>query len=403
MPSVTNCSFKLAAVVSLLLCYFFVLDCHAQPMVTIELRSHGQPDNVGGGAVFLRPFESISNLSDEDYANSDLGNGIRVETRSGKQDRFSGDVSRLLDGFWPSGVDEPEENFYFEDSGLLLFDLRQPINLVEFNSYSRHRGGATPQRFRLYASSDLFAPSTNGNLVSNGWELLASVNMLTEPELPIVNAGFNGVAGVSIEDEAGAAIGQYQFLLFEARGVGADGRIGTFYSEFDIVGSPNPVLPPQCDLSRDDRCDVVDLQLLMSAGNLVVGVEVLSEFDMRRDLNDDMIIDQMDLDQWLLDAARVNDVARYYRGDANLDGSFNSNDLVQVFQVGQFEDNVSANSVWATGDWNGDHEFTTSDFVVAFQDGGYDRIFMSAVPEPSGCCLLLVGATVLLRCRQRPL
>ncbi|MCA9172596.1 MAG: hypothetical protein KDB23_33255, partial [Planctomycetales bacterium] len=83
-----------------------------------------------------------------------------------------------------------------------------------------------------------------------------------------------------------------------------------------------------------------------------------------------------------------------YFGDANLDGEFNSADLINVFQAGQYEDAFSANSTWSTGDWNGDGEFTTSDFVVAFQDGGYEkgpRHAVSAVPEPSGLMTLLIG------------
>ncbi|MCA9216987.1 MAG: right-handed parallel beta-helix repeat-containing protein [Planctomycetales bacterium] len=58
-------------------------------------------------------------------------------------------------------------------------------------------------------------------------------------------------------------------------------------------------------------------------------------------------------------------------GDANLDGIFNSSDLVLVFQKGQYEDSIEGNSGWADGDWNCDGEFDTSDLVKAFQSGGY--------------------------------
>lgn len=44
-------------------------------------------------------------------------------------------------------------------------------------------------------------------------------------------------------------------------------------------------------------------------------------------------------------------------GDTNLDGHFNSADLVRVFQAGEYEDQVFANSSWEEGDWNGDGEF----------------------------------------------
>ena len=58
-------------------------------------------------------------------------------------------------------------------------------------------------------------------------------------------------------------------------------------------------------------------------------------------------------------------------GDSNLDGRFDSSDLVQVFQVGEYEDGVLLNSNWSDGDWTGDGEFDTTDLVFAFQAGTY--------------------------------
>ena len=58
-------------------------------------------------------------------------------------------------------------------------------------------------------------------------------------------------------------------------------------------------------------------------------------------------------------------------GDANLDGVFNSGDLVQVFQRGEYEDGVAGNSSWGDGDWNGDREFDSADFVAAFKAGSF--------------------------------
>jgi uncharacterized secreted protein with C-terminal beta-propeller domain len=58
-------------------------------------------------------------------------------------------------------------------------------------------------------------------------------------------------------------------------------------------------------------------------------------------------------------------------GDANLDGLFNSGDLVRVFQSGEYEDDILQNSMWADGDWDGDRDFTTRDLVLAFQRGIY--------------------------------
>ena len=58
-------------------------------------------------------------------------------------------------------------------------------------------------------------------------------------------------------------------------------------------------------------------------------------------------------------------------GDANRDGTFNSGDLVAVFQIGEYEDNVAGNSTWEDGDWDGDGDFSTADIVLAFQFGAY--------------------------------
>ena len=58
-------------------------------------------------------------------------------------------------------------------------------------------------------------------------------------------------------------------------------------------------------------------------------------------------------------------------GDANLDGIFNSTDLVLVFSAAEYEDGVDGNSSWAEGDWNCDGDLSSRDLVQAFQKGGY--------------------------------
>ena len=58
-------------------------------------------------------------------------------------------------------------------------------------------------------------------------------------------------------------------------------------------------------------------------------------------------------------------------GDVNSDGIFDSADLVKLFQVGEYEDDIEDNSLWSEGDWNCDGDFDTADLVVAFQAGTY--------------------------------
>lgn len=91
-------------------------------------------------------------------------------------------------------------------------------------------------------------------------------------------------------------------------------------------------------------------------------------------------------------------------GDANVDGYFDSSDLVTVFRAGQYEDAIPSNSTWQTGDWNGDLEFSSRDIVSAFEKGNYEATRTAAVqlPEPESVPSLLLLATLLcLRRRVR--
>ncbi len=93
-----------------------------------------------------------------------------------------------------------------------------------------------------------------------------------------------------------------------------------------------------------------------------------------------------------------------YFGDSNLDGQFNSSDLVLVFTLGKYEDGVPFKAGWADGDWNGDAEFNSSDFVTAFAGGGFEqgpRQAAQVVPEPASASLALLGALLLVALRRR--
>ncbi len=99
----------------------------------------------------------------------------------------------------------------------------------------------------------------------------------------------------------------------------------------------------------------------------------------------------------------VHDVLGTWLGDSNLDGEFNSSDLVAIFQASEFEDAIVGNSSWVTGDWSGDGEFDSSDLVSAFQDGGFElgpRPAVAAVPEPSSVILLAIGIICVCRFRE---
>ena len=81
------------------------------------------------------------------------------------------------------------------------------------------------------------------------------------------------------------------------------------------------------------------------------------------DLNSDGNVNSSDHD------FLVRNVLGTTPGDANLDGIFNSSDLIQIFAAGKFETGESAG--WADGDWDCDGLFATSDLIAAFQRGDY--------------------------------
>lgn len=158
-----------------------------------------------------------------------------------------------------------------------------------------------------------------------------------------------------------------------------DWPLGTIHGDLDGSG--------QLDASDADR-----LQQFVREGR----------YDAQSDFNFDQLVDATDLDFW------VHDLKQTYFGDANLDGEFNSSDMVAVFSVGQYEDSIVGNSSWSTGDWDGDREFTSSDLVLAFSDGGYEqgpRQSVVPVPEPSLLSWLLLvvlpAMRHIARCNRR--
>lgn len=123
------------------------------------------------------------------------------------------------------------------------------------------------------------------------------------------------------------------------------------------------------DFNGDRVVEFADIQLLCQGMNTV-----------RPDLNltGDTRIDFADL------TFLIQNIMGSTFGDANLDGRFNSADLVQVFVTGEYEDAITGNSTWADGDWNCDGEFSTQDLVVAFQAGGYIAAASPAATSDSG-------------------
>ena len=145
------------------------------------------------------------------------------------------------------------------------------------------------------------------------------------------------------------------------------------------------------DFDNDAQLDAEDIDLMSAELRAQRSVSLF-------DVNGDGSVNSSDHAFW------VHDLANTYIGDTDLDGEFNTTDLVNVFKAGEYEDDVEGNSGWAEGDWNADGDFTTSDLTAAFQDGGFEMGPRAAivVPEPSGAFLMfaaLVSTSLVIKRR----
>lgn len=119
-------------------------------------------------------------------------------------------------------------------------------------------------------------------------------------------------------------------------------------------------------------------------------------FRLLPDLNADQLHDVADVHHW------VKNLANTWYGDANLDGQFDSRDLIQVFDEGRYGLRTYSQRGWHQGDWNSDGHFDSADLVLALQDGGYDQgtRAVQPVPEPSGIWSIVLGLLVIMRRRR---
>ena len=188
------------------------------------------------------------------------------------------------------------------------------------------------------------------------------------------------------------AIDEMRILGYIVGGIAADkpnnGNTAATGRIFEVLYTP--VLGIPGDVDGNGIVDAHDIDSL--AGQIRA-----PEADLRFDLDQSGHLDNGDLDYL------VEDILGSWFGDANLDGEFNSADLVLVFRTGEYEDSIPRNSSWETGDWTGDGEFDSSDIVMAFQAGGYEMGPRAlAVPETSSCLpLLAIVAIWGRRCRRR--
>ncbi len=124
----------------------------------------------------------------------------------------------------------------------------------------------------------------------------------------------------------------------------------------DLLGG-TPGQTPLADFNHDRQLNEQDIDLLCAA--------IIAQ-DKALDLTGDHSVDVDDL-EFLVVTAMDSHI-----GDANLDGQFDSSDLVLIFQKGEYDDSIDGNSTWREGDWNCDGDFNSADLVFALQRGGWN-------------------------------
>ncbi len=153
------------------------------------------------------------------------------------------------------------------------------------------------------------------------------------------------------------------------------------------------------DFNGDLELTAADIDLLSGA----IGSSTNLAFDLDRDGR----VARGDHRTW------VDVAANTYLGDANLDGEFDSSDLILVLQGGLYESEETGQATWDSGDWNADRDFNSTDLIAALQSGGYElgpRALpasdpgrepslrgVASVPEPSSLALLLGSLACLLQ------
>lgn len=196
--------------------------------------------------------------------------------------------------------------------------------------------------------------------------------------------GFTPTEGTSFAIVTGSSIsGQFANVQFPGGGWSIN------YAPTSITLNFGGGGPLPGDYNGDGSVDLVDINLQADA--IAAANPDLATYDENNDgtvdTNDRLILIRDHIGTWM--------------GDANLDGSFGTSDLVTVFGAGKYETGAAAD--WSEGDWNGDGAFSTADLVAAFGDGGFEmgpRTAVAAVPEPTSAWLASLSLLGLLAIRR---
>jgi hypothetical protein len=142
---------------------------------------------------------------------------------------------------------------------------------------------------------------------------------------------------------------------------------------------PDPTILKAADFDHDGRLGAADINLLAAA---IRSDDAPAEV---YDLSGDGLVSDQDFRFMVQRAMRTT------FGDSNLDGRFDSSDLVKIFQAGKYEAGPQQRAGWEDGDWNGDGYCNSADLVFVFQQGQYeaDAALSAKLPAARAVDILL--------------
>lgn len=145
----------------------------------------------------------------------------------------------------------------------------------------------------------------------------------------------------------------------------------------------------QCDFDQSGICDIADIEMLLDG---------LGGNESSLDMDGNGTVELADRDAWLIDAGTKEIGTAFVKGDADLDGDVESNDLNTVGINWQSQDATG----WSQADFDGDGDVDSQDLNevgISWQHGVAAPA--STVPEPNGALLAIAGTLGLLSLRRR--
>ncbi|MBI86357.1 MAG: hypothetical protein CMJ81_24430 [Planctomycetaceae bacterium] len=182
-----------------------------------------------------------------------------------------------------------------------------------------------------------------------------------------------------------------------------DGITGGTIRLMNVNDDTPPPPPVLCDFDGDFFCNASDLNLMYSENfhDLVNGVAT-TEATEKFDLVDDDVVDNLDIDQWLAQAATENGYdSPYQRGDTDDLGNQESRDidLTDYNTLAVNFSPIGTGLNWDQGNFDGDNDIDLRDYNVLaahFHPGGYGMV-TAPVPEPSSVILCIFGLMLVPR------